>query len=163
MTDKGNSSTRDTTPTGYHKETPYDQCSHIHMVASKRQLNCQECGVYIPNEGNDYDKIYTLRETTDVKFFAEVPLGDVMDEMKTIMHINRVYKPKPNYIRYRRHLADWMCEVGEVFNLSHTTVYHAIALMDTFFSKVKDVERTTEGKHFLQLVAITSIFISAKF
>lgn len=47
--------------------------------------------------------------------------------------------------------------------LSFTTIHHSVALMDTFFSKVQDIETNKAGKEFLQLVALTSIFISAKF
>lgn len=92
-----------------------------------------------------------------------MPLGDALDQMKTIMRVNRVYEPKPNYVKYRRFLVDWMCEIGDTIRLAFTTIHHSVALMDTFFSKVKDIETTTAGKEFLQLIALTSIFISAKF
>jgi hypothetical protein len=107
--------------------------------------------------------VYTIREQTNSTFFAEVPLADVLDHMKTIMHINRVYAPKPNYLRYRRFLVDWMCEIGETIKCSFTTIHHSVALMDTFFSKEEDITTDKAGKDFLQLVALTSIFISAKF
>ena len=56
-----------------------------------------------------------------------------------------------------------MWEIGDTIRLAFTTIHHSVALMDTFFSKVKDIEMTTAGKEFLQLIALTSIFISAKF
>lgn len=162
MTDRGNSSTRDTTPWGEPAFSPDSGCHHLRMVESRRQLNCLNWGIYIPRKRVE-GEIHTLRETTSIEFFAEVPLGDVLDELITIMSINRPYSPKPNYIKYRRLLVDWMWEIGDTIRLAYTTIHHSVALMDTFFSKVKDIETTKAGKDFLQLVALTSIFISAKF
>ena len=96
-------------------------------------------------------------------YFTEVPMSDVLDEMQTIMNVNRVYNPKPNYIRYRRFLVDWMCEIGDTMRLAFTTIHHSVALMDTFFARVNDIDTNKTGKDFLQQVALTSIFISAKF
>ncbi len=107
--------------------------------------------------------MHTLRDNKNRAFYAEIPLGDALDKMKTIMDINRVHNPKPNYLKYRRFVVDWMCEIGETIKLSFTTIHHSAALMDTFFSRVRDMETTKEGKEQLQLVALTSIFISAKF
>jgi hypothetical protein len=118
--------------------------------------------MYIP-KSRKYEHVQTLRESTNIDFYAEVPLGDVLDELKTIMNVNRKYSPKPNYIKYRRLLVDWMCEIGDTIRLAFTTIHHSVALMDTFFSREKDIETSKEGKEFLQLVALTSIFISAKF
>ena len=162
MTDRENTSTRDTTPTGYHKSTPTSGCPHIRTIDSERQSNCLDCGIYIPRKRID-SSVYTYRENTNYSFYAEIPLGEALDEMKTIMGVNRTYDPKPNYIRYRRFLVDWMCEIGDTIRLTFTTIHHSVALMDTFFSRVEDIETTKEGKEFLQLVALTSIFISAKF
>lgn len=47
--------------------------------------------------------------------------------------------------------------------LAFTTIHHSVALMDTFFSRVDDINTDKAGKDFLQQVALTSIFISAKF
>ena len=118
--------------------------------------------MYIP-KSRKYEHVHTLRESANVDFFAEVPLGDVLDELKTVMNVNRKYVPKPNYIKYRRLLVDWMCEIGDTIRLAFTTIHHSVALMDTFFSREEDIESSKEGKEFLQLVALTSIFISAKF
>jgi len=107
--------------------------------------------------------VYTLRENEKVSYFAEVSLGEVLQQMQSIMHINRVHEPKENYIRYRRFLVDWMCEIGDTIRLAFITIHHSVALMDTYFSKVTDIDTSKEGKQFLQKIALTSIFISAKF
>jgi hypothetical protein len=90
-------------------------------------------------------------------------MSDALDEMKTIMSVNRIYEPKPNYLRYRRFIVDWMCEIGETIKLAFTTIHHSVALMDTYFAKVDDIDTDKSGKDLIQLVALTSIFISAKF
>ena len=163
MTDRENISTRDATPTGNDNFTPTSLWPHFRMIDSERQTNWLDWGIYIPRQKWDGSNIYALREDSKISFYAEVPLGDALDQMKTIMHTNRVYSPKPNYIKYRRFLVDWMWEIGDTIRLSFTTIHHSVAIMDTFFSKVKDVETTTSGKEFLQLISLTSIFISAKF
>lgn len=70
---------------------------------------------------------------------------------------------KPGYIKYRRVLVDWMCEIGDTIKISFTSVHHAVAVMDTYFNKQDDIPSNDRGKRLLKLVALTSIFISAKF
>lgn len=70
---------------------------------------------------------------------------------------------KPGYIKYRRVLVDWMCEIGDTIKISFTSVHHAVSVMDTYFNKQEDVPSNDRGKRLLKLVALTSIFISAKF
>jgi hypothetical protein len=55
-----------------------------------------------------------------------------------------------------------MCEVGDSIKIQASTVHHAVALMDTYFSKVNDVQRSETSKKKLQLTGFTCIFISSK-
>ena len=158
MTDFENKKTNSSTPTGWNSNTPITGCAHQRLVSGKRQINCLEWGLYIPRTEN-----MTLREHENVSFFAEVALDEVLDNMKTIMNTNRPYSPKPNYLRYRRYVVDWMWEIGDTINLDYTTIHHSVALMDTYFSIVEDITTDKSSKEFLQLIALTSIFISAKF
>lgn len=76
------------------------------------------------------------------------------------------YKPrdlKPGYEKYRRVLVDWMCEIGDTIKQAYTTIHHAVSVMDTYFVKQPDIESNNRGKRLLKLVALTSIFISAKY
>jgi len=60
-------------------------------------------------------------------------------------------------------LVDWMCEVGDSIKIQSSTIHHAVAIMDTYFSKVDDLTRSEESKKHLQLVGYTCIFFSAKY
>lgn len=162
-TDRSNVlSTNSCTPNKQNQEDIESECPHANLVKSNRQYNCLDCGIYVPSSRGGIT-IKTLRDSQNKSFFAEIPLGDALDEMKTIMDVNRVYNPKPVYLKYRRFVVDWMWEIGETIRVSFTTIHHSVALMDTFFSRVPDIETSKEGKDFLQLVALTSIFISSKF
>lgn len=156
MQDTAHKTTNSSTPAGPCQTTPTSECPHLRLVSGTRQANCQTCGIYL-------SKYTTVREHENVAFFAEIPLDEILDQMKAIMHINRAYSPKPNYLRYRRFVVDWMCEIGDTINLSYTTIHHSVALMDTYFSNVSDISTDKKSKEFLQLIALTSIFISAKF
>ena len=70
---------------------------------------------------------------------------------------------KVGFLKYRRVLVDWMCEIGDTIKQSFTTIHHAVCVMDTYFSKHEEVKSNDKGKRLLKLVALTSIFISAKF
>ncbi|CAI2386831.1 unnamed protein product [Moneuplotes crassus] len=70
---------------------------------------------------------------------------------------------KKGYLKYRRVLVDWMCEIGDTIKQSYTTIHHAVCVMDNYFSKHEDVKSNEKGKRLLKLVALTSIFISAKY
>ncbi|CCE62944.1 hypothetical protein TPHA_0D03080 [Tetrapisispora phaffii CBS 4417] len=81
-------------------------------------------------------------------------------ELETTTEIN--YTTDPNYTYQLREslrtiLVDWLVEVHEKFELYPETLFLAINLMDRFLSKNK----VTLSK--LQLLAITALFISAKF
>lgn len=75
----------------------------------------------------------------------------------------RPIKFKPGFEKYRRVLVDWMCEIGDTIKQAFTTIHHAVCVMDTYFSKHGDIESNNKGKRLLKLVALTSIFISAKY
>lgn len=96
------------------------------------------------------------------EFHTDVELREVYSHMLT----NQFYKPKVSravYEDYRRVLVDWMCEIGDTIRQAFTTIHHAVAVMDTYFSKVKDIPANDKGKRMLKLVSLTSIFISAKY
>lgn len=158
MKDSATKMTNSSTPTGCTGYTPVTGCHHIRLVNSYRQSNWLDCGIYIPKK-----KINTLREHEGAAYISEIPLDNVLDWMISKMHINRPYSPKPNYLRYRRFVVDWMWEIGDTIRLSYATIHHSVALMDTYFSKVSDINCDKSSKEFLQLIALTSIYISAKF
>jgi hypothetical protein len=87
-------------------------------------------------------------------------------EVYAMMLSKQYYRPqesKPGYEKYRRVLVDWMCEIGDTIKQAFTTIHHAVCVMDTYFSKHPEIESSNKGKRLLKLVALTSIFISAKY
>ena len=63
---------------------------------------------------------------------------------------NRPYDvTKKVYLRYRQVLVDWMCEVGDTIKVQSLTVHHAVAMMDAYFARIADVERSEQSKKHL--------------
>ena len=44
-----------------------------------------------------------------------MPYDEILASMIDRMNINRPHEKRPNYLKYRRILVDWMCEVGDIF------------------------------------------------
>ena len=98
------------------------------------------------------------------KYCFEVSMKEVLDRLEGVQQNCRPYDlSKPGYLRYRRVLVDWMCEVGDSIKIQSSTIHHAVAIMDTYFSKAEDLTRSEESKRYLQLVGYTCIFFSAKY
>jgi hypothetical protein len=70
---------------------------------------------------------------------------------------HRVYNDTSKYLKHRRIIVDWMCEVGEEYKLSPLTIHCAVRYLDRVLSTL-DV-----AKNRLQLVAMSCILIGAKF
>jgi len=68
------------------------------------------------------------------------------------------------YLKHRKLLVDWMCEIGDLIKMAQSTIHHSVNIMDLYFSipEIK-VSPCEEGKRKLQLITLTSLFISAKF
>ncbi len=142
-------------------ETPrgLDTCPHETRIDGPNFANCGQCGVYLPSS----PELQALRLPKH-KFCFEVGMHEVLRKLEAIQGNCRPYDvSKTCYLRYRRTLVDWMCEVGDQIKIQASTVHHAVACMDTYFSKVRDMKRSEETKTFLQLVGYTCIFFSAKY
>ena len=63
----------------------------------------------------------------------------------------------PKYLKHRHLLVDWMYEVGEKLHLTTQTIHAAVHYMDRYLCITEVSTRQ------LQLIAITTILISAKF
>lgn len=70
---------------------------------------------------------------------------------------HRIYNEHSKYLKHRRIIVDWMCEVGEEYKLSPLTIHCAVRYLDRVLSSL-DV-----AKNRLQLVAMACILIAAKF
>lgn len=73
------------------------------------------------------------------KLTFEVSLKEILNKMEQVQHKNRPYDPsKKLYLKYRRVLVDWMCDLGDSINISQNTIHHSVAMMDTYFSKIHE-------------------------
>ncbi len=135
-------------------------CRHPLALEGSCFANCSECGCYLPLNPN----CFALWDDKKEKFNFEVCMQEVIEKMVASEETNRPYDPsKKGFLRYRRVLVDWMCEVGDQIKLQSSTIHHAVALVDTYFSKVADVQRSEASKKYLQLIGFTCIFFSAKY
>lgn len=70
---------------------------------------------------------------------------------------HRVYNEASKYLKHRRIIVDWMCEVGEEYKLSALTIHSSVRFLDRVLGTL-DV-----AKNRLQLVAMSCILIAAKY
>ena len=89
--------------------SPQRGCKHSVFIFRHKITHCRACGLFLPSTGFD-----TLREK-DTAFANDVPYDDILAMMVARMHVNRPNEQRPNYLKYRRILVDWMCEVGDIF------------------------------------------------
>lgn len=48
--------------------------------------------------------------------------------------ISKIYNPAATYVKKRRVIVDWMCEMGEDLKFSPESIHHSIAVFDAYFS-----------------------------
>ncbi|CCH60076.1 hypothetical protein TBLA_0C02670 [Henningerozyma blattae CBS 6284] len=105
-----------------------------------------------------------LKESLDIKMVVEYS-NDIFNylyqrEVETIPTLNYLTAIDSEYYikpAMRAVLVDWLIEVHEKFNLTTETLLLAINIMDRFLS----TNKVTMSK--LQLLAVTSLFMAAKF
>lgn len=69
----------------------------------------------------------------------------------------RIVDPTAKYLEYRRVLVDWMCDAGEWFRLTNSTMHVAVGYLDRILQQVP------VAKNRLQLVAMCCIIIAGKY
>jgi cyclin A len=102
-----------------------------------------------------------------LKVFREGPWGEYSNEIYLdLIEREKLYRPDPNYLTQiqtdinsamRCICIDWLCEVSQEYKLQKETLFFAVNLLDRYLS-IKKVSRSK-----LQLVAITIIYIAAKY
>lgn len=76
--------------------------------------------------------------------------------MRAHEHQHRVWSPDARYLKHRRIIVDWMCEVGEEFHLLPITIHTSVRYLDRVLGAV-DVP-----KNRLQLVAMACLLLATK-
>lgn len=59
------------------------------------------------------------------------------------MHVGKIYNPAAPYVRRRKIVVDWMCEIGEQLKYQVDAINHSIALFDAYFSipGIEEIQR----------------------
>ena len=68
-----------------------------------------------------------------------------------------MFASQAKYLKHRRTIVDWMCEVGEEYHLSALTIHCAVRYLDRLLGEA-DVP-----KNQLQLVAMACILVASKY
>lgn len=98
-----------------------------------------------------------------MKFCCEVSVKEILGKMEQVEMKNWPYDlTKKNYLYFRWTLVDHMCDLGDRIWISSETIHHAVAIMDTYMSRIEDLPKT-ELKLKAYLIAYSCIFLSAKF
>jgi hypothetical protein len=74
------------------------------------------------------------REKRGFTFQSDTPLNEILEKMISRMHVGKIYNPAAPYVRRRKFVVDWMCEVGEELKYQSDAINHSIALFDAYFS-----------------------------
>ena len=68
-------------------------------------------------------------------------------------NIGKLFNPAASYVKKRRVIVDWMCEMGEDLKFDPEAIHHSIAVFDAYFS-LPNIEqhlnslKLTEGRSF---------------
>ena len=98
-------------------------------------------------------------------------MDEALDKMTERQQISKIFNPAAAYVKKRRVIVDWMCEMGEDLKFQPEAIHHSIAVFDAYFS-LPNIEQhlasltLTQNRSFeqvTQLVAVVCMLISAKF
>ena len=103
------------------------------------------------------DAVALLRQTEAILGVDWTLHQEIFSGMHSSEKKHRVYNESAKYLKHRRIIVDWMCEVGEEYKLSALTIHCAVRFLDRILSML-DV-----AKNRLQLVAMSCILIAAKY
>ncbi|CAG9334194.1 CCNJL_4 [Blepharisma stoltei] len=110
---------------------------------------CQDCGIYLPASKN---QCFRENNPTCIKISHQSLLKNYRENSD----YNRGFNPSATYLKYRKILIDWICEVGESLHLSLLTIQTAASLYDSLLS-------TKEfSKPLLQPIGLIALLVAAK-
>jgi hypothetical protein len=91
--------------------------------------------------GDDQNRTQPSCPPSQADAIIGYPVHKIFETMVSTELIGRVYDPEAKYLKHRRVLVDWLCEVGEDNKLAMSTVHVAVAYLDSFLQKM-DVHRS---------------------
>lgn len=129
------------------------------ITALAESQSCQKC--------NNTFKV--IDERAEMKDLDEKDLKervDVYERITVMLYLQGKHQPDPKYIEnvqsssfrviWRKKIAQWLLQFKDEFKISFSTIEGAVNLVDRYLSMVPT------KKTLLQLVAMVSIFVSAK-
>ena len=90
-------------------------------------------------------------KNTDFK--VDIPMDEMLQRMIERQTVCKIFNPAAVYVKKRRVIVDWMCEMGEDLKYDPEAIHHSIALFDAYFS-LANIEqhlfslKFTEGRSF---------------
>ena len=129
----------------------HPKCIHRNIsIRANKSKNCKECGIFMNSRGQ-----LAIREDK-LGFKVEVCPSELQKNMEesNIVGLGEGGCEK----RLRRVMVDWLCEVGEVFNLSNGTIHRAVYYFDIVMARNPNVIRED-----VQLIALTSLLTAGKY
>lgn len=67
-------------------------------------------------------------------FKVDMPFDEMLMRLIERQHVSKIYNPAANYVKKRRVIIDWMCEMGEDLKFEAEAIHHSIAVFDAYFS-----------------------------
>jgi hypothetical protein len=67
-------------------------------------------------------------------FKVDIPMDEMLQKLIERQVIGKLFNPAANYVKKRRVIVDWMCEMGEDLKYEADAIHHSIAVFDAYFS-----------------------------
>ncbi len=91
------------------------------------------------------------------RFKVDIPLDEMLSRLIERQSVGKIYNPAAAYVKKRRVIVDWMCEMGEDLKFEPEAIHHSIAVFDAYFS-INQIEshlqslKLTEGRSYEQVI-----------
>ena len=105
------------------------------------------------------------------KFKTEVPMDQILKRLEQGQSLGKRFNPNAFYVEYREYYIDWMSNLCGELKHQPETFHHSISTFDSYMQR-PDIMRHLQMIPFLRgnsksnvltLIAVTCIFISAKY
>lgn len=106
--------------------------------------NCKTCGAFVSHLDNSQSM-----KSKDQHFEVEVPMDILLKKIIALQNTGKLYNPTATYVKNRRSLVDWMCEVGEELKFQPETIHYSVCLFDNFFSN-QHIDEYLSNMEFLR-------------
>lgn len=67
-------------------------------------------------------------------FKVDIPLDEMLNRLIERQGVSKIFNPAATYVKKRRVIIDWMCEMGEDLKFDAEAIHHSIAVFDAYFS-----------------------------